>query len=243
MLEQPLSAYLLWGLEPGLDCADPALVRAAMARAETVIAFSAVHSESLELAHAVLPIAAFAETAGTFVNCEGRVQTFQGAVPPPGEARPGWKVLRVLANQMDVGGFDYESPEDVRAEALPTPPRRALSNALDLAPQRPARAVPGGYERIADVPMYFVDPIVRRAESLQATTAARAPAVRANAATLAHFGLAEGVSVRVRQGAHEVVLPCQLDAAVADGAVRVAAAHADTAGLGAMFGPITLERA
>jgi NADH-quinone oxidoreductase subunit G len=245
MLEQPMAAYLLWGLEPGLDCADPALARSALARAGAVIAFSAVRSPALEAAHAVLPIAAFAETAGTFVNCEGRVQTFQGAVPPPGEARPGWKVLRVLANHMDLGGFDYVSPEEVLAEALPTPPRRPLSNALDLAPVPPGKSGVAGaqFERIADVPLYFVDPIVRRAQSLQATVAARAPVARANAATLAHFDLVQGANARVRQGAHEVVLPCQLDATVADGTVRVAAAHADTTGLGAMFGPITLERA
>jgi NADH-quinone oxidoreductase subunit G len=171
------------------------------------------------------------------------VQSFQGAIAPPGEARPGWKVLRVLGNQLELAGFEYESPEQVRAEALPPTPRRPLSNALDLAPVRPAGSAALAYERLADVPLYFVDPIVRRAPALQATAAARAPTVRANAATLAHFGLAAGASTRVRQGAHEVVLPCQLDAAVADGTVRVAAAHADTAGLGAMFGPITLERA
>jgi NADH-quinone oxidoreductase subunit G len=245
MLEQPLAAYLLWGLEPELDCFDPALARSALSSAQAVIAFSSVRSPSLESAHAVLPIAAFAETFGTFVNCEGRAQSFQGAVPPPGEARPGWKVLRVLANEMGLGGFDYESPEQVRAEALPPAPRRALSNELALAPSRPLPAGAGqaSCERVADVPLYGGDPLVRRAASLQGTGAARAPEVRANAATLARFGVAAGTRVRVRQGAGEAVLPCRLDAAVADGAVRLAAAHADSAQLGAMFGAVTLERA
>jgi NADH-quinone oxidoreductase subunit G len=242
MLEQPLGAYLLWGLEPELDCADPALVRAALGQAAAVIAFSTVRSPWLEAAHAVLPISSFAETAGTFVNCEGRAQTFQGAVPAPGEARPGWKVLRVLANHMEVGGFDYESPEQVLAEALPATPRRALSNALELAPARPAPRAET-LERIADVPAYAGDAIVRRAASLQQTRAARAPALRANAATLARHGLADGASARLRQGAAQAVLACELDATVADGTVRVAAAHAATATLGAMFGPVTLERA
>jgi NADH-quinone oxidoreductase subunit G len=242
MLEQPLPAYLLWGLEPELDCADPALARAALSQAQAVVAFSTVRSPWLESAHAVLPIAAFAETAGTFVNCEGRAQSFQGAVPPPGQARPGWKVLRVLGNQLELAGFEYESPEQVRAEALPEGPRMPLSNETGVEPAAPA-APAGGCERIADVPLYAVDPIVRRAASLQATAAARAPTLRASAATLARFGVAAGDAVRVRQGGREAVLPCELDAAVADGTVRLAAAHERTAPLGAMFGRLDLERA
>jgi NADH-quinone oxidoreductase subunit G len=242
MLEQPLAAYLLWGLEPELDCADPALARRALAAAGTVIAFSSYRSPALEMAHAILPIAAFAETAGTFVNCEGRAQSFNGAAPPPGEARPGWKVLRVLGNQLGLEGFGYESPEQVRAEALPASPRRPLSNAIDLAPAAPA-AAGDGCERIADVPLYCVDPIVRRATALQSTTAARAPAVRANAATLAHFGVAAGAAVRVRQGGEAAVLPCELDERLPERVVRLAAGHASVAGLGAMIGPITLEQA
>jgi NADH-quinone oxidoreductase subunit G len=250
MLAQPLPAYLLWGLEPELDCADPAAARAALAAAEAVVAFSSFRSPALDAAHVVLPIAAFAETAGTFVNCEGRAQTFNGAVPAPGEARPGWKVLRVLGNALDLAGFDYESPEDVRARALPAVPRYALS--------APARAVPDtdlagaaaastaeshAAERIADVPIYASDPLVRHADSLQQTVAARPPVARANAATLARFGVAAGSAVRVRQGASTALMDCALDARLPDGVVRVAAGHRLTAGLGPMFGPIALEPA
>ncbi|SPE28670.1 NADH dehydrogenase I subunit G [Burkholderiales bacterium] len=241
MLEQPLAAYLLWGLEPELDCADPATARRALAAADVVIAFSSFRSSALDQAHAVLPIATFAETAGTYVSCEGRVQPFNGAVPPPGEARPGWKVLRVLGNELGLAGFDYESPEQVRAEALPATPRCPLSNAIDAAPAVPVPGTEADCERLADVPPYFVDPIVRRADSLQKTTAARAPAARANAATLERFGVVPGAQVRVRQGDSEAILPCVLDACLAHGVVRVAAGHAASAGLGPMFGSITLE--
>jgi len=243
MLEQPLAAYLLWGLEPELDCADPFVARRALAAAEVVIAFSSFRSAALDQAHAVLPIATFAETAGTYVSCEGRVQPFNGAVPPPGEARPGWKVLRVLGNELGLAGFDYESPEQVRAEALPAAARRPLSNAIDAVPAVAGAGGEPACERLADVPLYCVDPIVRRADALQKTAAARAPAVRANAATLARFGVAPGAEVRVRQGEAVALLPCVLDAAVADQVVRVAAGHPGSAGLGPMFGPITLERA
>ncbi len=241
MLENPRGAYLLWGLEPELDLADPSLARRAFANS-SVIAFSAFRSASLEGADALLPIAAFSETAGTFVNCEGLAQSFNGAAPAPGEARPGWKVLRVLGNQLGLDGFEFDSPEQVRAEALPAQPRVALDNAIELAPAQPARAN-GACERIADVPAYAGDAIVRRAASLQQTAQARAPQARASAATLARFGVAPGASVRVRQGESQALLACVADARVPDGVVRIAAATAPTASLGSMFGPVTLERA
>jgi NADH-quinone oxidoreductase subunit G len=245
MFEQPLAAYLLWGLEPELDCADPAQARRALGAAEAVIAFSSFRSPLLESGHAnahvVLPIAAFAETAGTYVNCEGRVQAFNGAVPPPGESRPGWKVLRVLGNELALAGFDYESPEEVRAQALPATPRCALSNAAAAPLDGGSEAAAG--ERIAEVPLYCTDALVRHAESLQLTAAARPPVARANAVTLAHFGVAAGATVRVRQGESSVLLTCALDAGLPDRVVRVPAGHADCAGLGPMFGPVILERA
>jgi len=245
MLEQPLAAYLLWGIEPELDCADPAAARRALGAAEAVIAFSSFRSAFLDAGHAnanvVLPIAAFAETAGTYVNCEGLVQGFNGAVPPPGEARPGWKVLRVLGNELALPGFDYESPEEVRAQALPAGQAPSLSNAVGAPLDAPAEPAAG--ERIADVPLYCTDALVRHAEALQQTAAARAPVVRANAATLAHFGVAAGTTVRVRQGDSAVPLACVLDATLPDRVVRVPAGHAATAGLGPMFGTILLERA
>ena len=249
MFEAPMAGYLLWGLEPELDCADPAQARRALQGAEAVVAFSAYRSDALlEIAHAVLPIATFAETAGTFVNCEGRAQSFQGVTVPPGEARPGWKVLRVLADQFGIDGFGYDTPEEVRADALPIQARMPLDSGFhsglaggDLPAGSGGEAPEGAAERLADVPLYFTDAIVRRAEALQKTVQARAPQVRANAATLARFGVEPGAAVRVRQGGATAVLPCAVDAALADGVVRVSAGHADTAGLGPMFGPIHLE--
>ena len=205
------------------------------------MSFSSFRSPYLEAAASVvLPIAAFAETAGTFVNCEGRVQTFNGAIPAPGEARPGWKVLRVLGNELALVGFDYESPEDVRAEALPAAARMALSNASSVALEGGTQAAAG--ERIAEVPVYFSDALVRHAESLQQTAAARTPVARANAATLAHFGVSAGATVRVRQGESAALMACAVDDKLPDRVVRVPAGHMSTAGLGSLFGTILLER-
>jgi NADH-quinone oxidoreductase subunit G len=245
MLREPRKAYLLWNFEPEYDTADPAATLSALREAETVIAFSPFRNGALEYADAILPITPFAETAGTFVNCEGRVQSFNGAVRPLGDARPGWKVLRVLGNLLDLQGFDYETPENVRKEAIPADIEARLSNAVSVAPSASATGADAAdaAERLADVPIYFSDALVRRSPPLQATRDAQPPKARVNARTLDTFQLAAGDKVRVRQGQASALLELALDEALADGVVRVAAAHEATATLGPMFGPITLERA
>ncbi len=245
MIAEPRRAYLLWNFEPEFDTANPAATMKALAAADAVIAFSPYRNGALDYAHAILPIAPFTETSGTFVNAEGRVQSFNGAVRPLGEARPGWKVLRVLGTELGLPGFEYDTPEAVRADAIPADVAAKLSNATTVPPALVQPA--GGTQRIADVPIYFVDAIVRRATSLRKTRDARPPKVGANAATLARFGLAPGAKVRVvqpsAQGEASALLECALDEGLPDGVVRVPAAHASTATLGAMFGPIALERA
>jgi len=242
MLEQPRRVLMLWNCEPEYDCADPALAARALAAADCVVSFAAYRNGAMEYAHAMLPIAAFAETAGTFVNTEGRVQGFNGATHPQGDARPGWKVLRVLGKLMGLSGFDFETPEQVRDAALPAVTDAWLSNELDLAPTGGGGAT-GAVERIADVPPYWTDALVRRAPALQKTADARAPRAFASAATLKRFGLAAGDRARARQGEASALLECALDEHLPDGVVRVAAGHASTSALGPMFGPILLERA
>ena len=190
----------------------------------------AVSSGAAEHADVVLPISPFTETAGTFINCEGRVQAFNGVAPPLGEARPAWKVLRVLGSLLGLDEFAQDSIEAVRLE-LPAAEAIAagLSNATGTAIGAPADddVVP---ERVADVPMYFADPLVRRAASLQKTRNALPPAVRANAATLTRLQLADGDAARVRRGeGGEAMLKVVADASVPDGCVRIAAAHPTTA--------------
>jgi len=241
MLEQPRRAYLLWNLEPDYDLGDAAAAARALQAADTVISFSPYRNGALEYADAILPIAPFTETAGTYLNGEGRVQSFNGCVRPLGEARPGWKVLRVLGNLLGLAGFEQDTPEAARAEALPSDVAARLSNATNLQPRLPAPAGTG-LERVADVPIYFSDSVVRRSPPLQATADARPPRARMNPRTAAALGLTAG-KVRLAQGAGSAVLELALDERVADGTVRVAAAHASTAALGPMFGPVTVEAA
>jgi NADH-quinone oxidoreductase subunit G len=145
---------------------------------------------------------------------------------------------------LGVPGFDYESIEDVRRDVLPDADaiRAALSNATSLAPAAPALQ-PAPLERIADIPIYFADPLVRRAESLQKTADAKPPRARVHKTLLDKLGIADGAQVRIRQGRGEAVVAAVADASVPPGVVRLAAAHPSTCGLDGLSGPISVERA
>jgi NADH-quinone oxidoreductase subunit G len=244
LLAEPLKAYVLLGVEPELDCADGAQSLAAMKQAASVIVLSPFKSAAaLEYADVLLPVSPFTETSGSFVNTEGRAQSFYAVAKPQGEARPAWKVLRVLGNLLDMSGFDYDSSEAVREHALAGQPE--FVSGLDNAVKQGALDLSGNdlaLQRVADVPIHFADPLARRAPSLQATKDAATPAARMNAALLAKLGIVDGDRVKVGAGGTAVQLPARLDSGVPDNCVRVAAAHADSAVLGPMFGSLTVER-
>jgi NADH-quinone oxidoreductase subunit G len=178
MLGKPLRTYLLFGgVEPGIDTLDPEAQRT-LAQAEFVVAITPFASEEVKrIAHLLLPIGTFAETSGTFVNCEGIWQSQAGAASPVGAARPGWKVLRVLGNLLRLPRFEYQSSEEVLAEL------RATCEGLVPAAYAGTHSVqpPGDGARlappvtVADVPIYQVDAVVRRAASLQRTRDGRTP--------------------------------------------------------------------
>jgi NADH-quinone oxidoreductase subunit G len=238
-----LKACLLLNLEPALDAHNGAAASAALSAMDLVVVMSPFKTAGADVADVMLPIAPFTETSGTFVNAEGRVQSFHGVVKPLGDTRPAWKLLRVLGNMLDLKGFDFETSEEVRAEALgdiASIPAR-LNNAGGVAVAGSASAT--ALERIADVPIYATDSLVRRATSLQLTADARAPVASLPPALWSQLGLNDGDKVRVSQGAAMVVLGARVDPALALGTVRVPAGHEHTAMLGAMFGELRVEKA
>jgi NADH-quinone oxidoreductase subunit G len=243
MIAAPRKAYLLVGAEPELDCADGRQALAAMKQAETVIVMSPFKSQAaLDYADALLPVAPFSETSGTFVSMEGRVQSFHAVARPAGETRPAWKVLRVLGNLLKLEGFEQESSESVREEVLGGDAEFAAGLDNAVVGIVPDLTVAQGMERIADVPIHFADPLVRRSACLQRTRDAAAPVARMNAATLARAGVRDGDFVRVKSDGGDASLAAALDVGLPDNCVRVAAAHATTANLGALFGAIAVER-
>ena len=247
MLAEPRHAYFVLHAEPELDCANPQQAMAALKGADLVVVMTPFKTRAIDYAHVILPIAPFTETSGTFINTEGRVQSFNAAVKPLGETRPAWKVLRVLGNLLGLPGFEQDSSEVVRAEMLggkPASVAERLNNRADGAAINLMAATPvlqAGLERVADVPLHFADPLARRAPSLQKTRDAAPPAARMNAATLAKLGLSDGIQVKVSSGGTAILI-AQMDACVPDGCVRVAAGHELTSGLGPMQCEITVER-
>jgi NADH-quinone oxidoreductase subunit G len=245
MLKDPLKAYVLLGVEAELDTHDPQQAVAAMKAAELVVAMSPYQHNAVEYAHVLLPVAPFTETAGTFISTEGRVQGFNGVVRPLGETRPAWKVLRVLGNLLGLAGFDHDSADDVKREALGD--GEVAGRLGNQWKQAKIGAIPpaqgGGLQRIAEVPVYAADAIVRRALSLQLTHDAAPPVAWMNRALFEKLGLREGDGVRVRQGGGEAVLPAGIDDKLPANCMRIAAALPGTAALGALFGAISAERA
>ncbi|WP_423193074.1 NADH-quinone oxidoreductase subunit NuoG [Cupriavidus sp. H18C2] len=244
MFDTPRRAYIVLNAEVEFDTADARKALAALQQAGTVVVLSPFRSEAaMQYADVILPITPFTETAGTFVNAEGRAQSFNGVVRALGESRPGWKVLRVLGNLLDVPGFDFDTAESVRDAALVKLAPEQLNNATD-APIRVTAAAAGGIERIADVPIYHADPIVRRADSLQLTAAARrAMTVGLSPELFDKLGVQAGDPVRVTQDGASVVLPAALEKTLPANAVRVPAATVAAATLGPLFGNVTVEKA
>ena len=256
MLASPRKAYVLLNVEPELDMHDPQQAISAMQSADMVVAMSAYKHRATEYADVLLPIAPFTETSGTFVNTEGVAQSFRGAVKPLGEARPAWKVLRVLGNLLNVSGFDYDTSEAVRDEALGGAEISArLNNAINRTEVQGLRteqataphSVPGtqsaflAFQRVSDVPIYSADAVVRRATALHQTRDAATPCVAMHRSELARLGVNPGDSVKVSQGSASVRLTVQADDGMPMHTARVAAGHPATAALGAMFGTITVE--
>jgi NADH-quinone oxidoreductase subunit G len=243
MLAAPRKAYILLNVEAELDTHNPQQALAAMYAADVVVALSAYRNFATDYADVLLPIAPFTETSGTFVSSEGRIQSFSGAVKPLGEARPAWKVLRVLGNLLQLQGFTYDSSEAVRDEVLAgVAVGSKLNNTLHGLAVQPATAATG-LQRVAEVPIYCSDAVVRRAPPLQATHDALPPCAAMHADEISKLGLQAGEMVKVSQGEGSARLTIVADNKLPRGVLRVAAGHVMTAQLGPMFGTISVERA
>ena len=243
MLAEPRKGYVVMHAEPAFDFANPIAAREAMQQAELVVAMSS-YDYAKAFADVILPISPFTETAGSFVNCEGRLQEFHGVVRPFAETRPGWKVWRVLGSMLKLDGFTAESAADVRASIVADAAAIAgkLDNRTQAAIAKPRNDAPA-MERVADIPIYFADALVRRSGPLQRTKDAQPPKARMHRSTLSSLGVIEGGQVKVKQGRGEAVLTAVVDAGVPPGVVRIAAAHASTCNLEGLSGQVSLEKA
>ncbi|HSH89531.1 MAG TPA: molybdopterin-dependent oxidoreductase, partial [Ramlibacter sp.] len=180
MLGGKLKAAILLNNEPEFDSAAGARGAAALGQAQMVVTLSPFRA-NLAFSDVLLPIAPFTETPGTFVNAEGRVQSFHAVIKPLGEARPAWKVLRVLANMLGVAGFEFESANEVLAAARGAQDiekSHVQGGKLGNATSAKAAASTGNAGKPVTASIYQLDSIVRRAPSLQHTADARAAKAR-----------------------------------------------------------------
>jgi NADH-quinone oxidoreductase subunit G len=230
-------SFVLLNAEPECDFADGSAALEAMRKADFVVQLSAFKT-GLDYAHVLLPMAPFTETAGTYVSTEGRVQGFHATVKPLGDARPAWKVLRVLGSLLGRPAMAFDTIEQVREACLG---RRNVADLLsnEIRMEGVTQGEPAsGIQRIADVPIYFADPLVRRSPPLQATRDAQAPKAWMNSRLAQKLGVSAGQPLSVN-GAR---LAAAIDEGVADGCVRVATAHRSTVEVGPMFGTLSLEK-
>jgi len=235
------NALLTFNIEPEFDCANGSKALNAVKAAGFVVAVNSFATDTMKAyADVILPLATFTETSGTYVNGEGFWQGFQGVTQPFGESRPGWKILRVLGNLFNLGGFEYTSSQEVKDELKAQCQSLQLSN--KLAAQTPVvEKFSGKLQRMGDAPIYTIDPLVRRATALQKTADAMQSAVHINSQQAQASGVMNAKKIKVTQADGYAYLPVAIDENIPDGCVWIAAATDSTVSLGATFGAIEIE--
>ena len=236
MFVVPRKAYLLFNLEPEFDCANPTQALHALEMADFVVACSPFISDTMRnYADVILPVVPVSETAGTLVNCNGTWQRFAAAVKPLADARPGWKVLRVLANFLDLADFTYNDSQQIHDEVKQF---TVEYRSLRYTPSK--LSVKQSLTRVSHWPLYRGDNVVRRSEPLQAILADKVFAVQINRNTAQQLDISEGEQVQVSQGEVTVELPIIIDNCVADDCVLLAAGTLASKKLGPSFGAIKI---
>lgn len=247
-LKAKLKAYIGLNITPDLDIANPAQASEAMRQAECVVMLSAfVNDALLEQATVLLPIALFAETSGTYVNAMGDWQTVKGVVSPQGEARPAWKIFRVLGNLLHVDGFDYESSEDVLNELRAL---RVTGGEQSVGDQPVAPTVTWmnsenhgkTLARIGEWPLYRIDEACRNADALQQSAPGKSSIVVRMHPETAQLNDVVGDAIVIIEGDKQTTLPFQSDERIARGAVYVPCALLETRELGCAFAQVTVRR-
>ncbi len=244
MLRRPRRGYLLYGCEPGYDFASPRLALKACEAAESVVAICAFAGADLRAAADILlPLATFAEAGGTFHNIEGRMQRVATAVPPPGEARPGWKILKALADRLALEGFSFIHLDDVQREfdAAVSAEENTLPVRTVESPAPQSGSAAQEFWRIGDVPAYAGDAELRRARPLQETIHGDNRHAALNPADAERLGIGDYAAVE-QDGVRAVLPVLRLDG-VPPGGVWLRAATAAGARLGSAFGPLAIAPA
>jgi NADH-quinone oxidoreductase subunit G len=236
MLADPRAAYVIYGIEPGLDFAAATQARQALGNAR-VVAFSHFACASTRaVADVILPIGLLPEVEGTLVNVDGIAQSTTAGGKLPMDARPGWRVLRALGGLLELPGFEFTDLTGLRAGIA----ERAIASGTGLAAAPVAAGQ--GLERIVSSPIYRIDGVLRRSPALQAHPLTRAPSAVMHPDDALAAGLAQGAMAKVSDAHGSATLPVEISAHVAKGAILVESCHGATAPL-AIDGTLTVEKA
>lgn len=241
-LKQKLRGYLFLGLEPEFDISNPHQTMQALKDADSVIMLTAFKTPTmLEYATILLPIAPYAETSGTYINMAGIWQTVKGVVPPRGQARPAWKVLRVLGNLTNCRDFEYQSSEEVLNQFQKLYAEREMNSLPWYLPKQLNKPA-AGLTRIGDWPIYRIDSLSRHANALQHAAVSFKEAVAyIHPATVEKYRLSHAVTIS--QNNNEITMPLRIDTKIAEDAIFIASALPQTMGLGAAYEEIQVRNA
>lgn len=248
MLDQDLSAYVLLGLEAEYDVANPVTAVSNLEKSECVISLTSFVTDSMkQYSDIILPVCTYAETAGTLVNAAGDWQSFNGIVPPVGEARPAWKVLRVLGNLFEVDGFDYISVEDIFNEldglmktVTTIENSKSKNNSIDVEVKADSQK---GLSIVGGTGLLSGDAVVRRATALQESKDEIADVqIALSPSTANSLGLENYDVAMVKQGENEVSVIVWVDERLADQCVSIPMGTSTSALLGAQSDPIVIEK-
>ncbi|TDR39453.1 NADH dehydrogenase subunit G [Tahibacter aquaticus] len=240
MLALPRKGYLVYGAEPPFDFGDGGLAMTSLSKADAVIAFSAFASEALKaVATIILPIAALPEIEATLVNFNGTSQSVNAGAKPPGEARPGWKVLRALGAKLGLTGFDFTDIGEVRAALAAKPAQTVPQLQAKIASRHDGK----GLARIASVAIYRADAVLRRAAALQAHPLNSGAGLGLNPADAAGLGVENGSMVKINGAAGTATLPVVVSAGVPRGGAWLEAGYVETAALPAYGAELSISKA
>jgi len=238
MLDNSPAALLLLGVEPALDVMRSDDAIDAVRSADFVVAMSAFKGVCDD-ADVLLPIAPFTENEGTYVNLNGLMQSSGAALPCAGEARPAWKVLRVMGNLFDTPGFDYVTVDDITNEL---PGSGSLNPSKNDVPKKDASAAAGGVSRLIEVPLYRVDPVVRRGDALQETLDNPGAVVGLSTDEATRLGVNGSGRVRVKADGASVELSARTDERLPANSAWIPSGYPETVQLGDSR-VVTIEKA
>ncbi len=210
MFKNKLACYILHGIEPEADCIDPAAALASLSEADFVVVCNPFVTAAMKsYANLILPIATFAETSGSYVNCEGKHQQFKAALEPQAEAKPAWKIYRVLAELLEVPNMDFSSCEDITAHIINNMPKPDPQN-WDITAKVEIKSRSGSY-RIGHWPAMCTDPLVRRSIALQSTLESGSAYAKINSYFAKEKNIVSGQKITLEQGGYQEKYICIFD--------------------------------